>query len=115
MLYVGNICLEKNEKKYRFDFNKFNVSYVGNTLILSLSDCTDIDVPEDAILDDLMNAKVTDFFLQGDEERYVEGQAIKDIIFDIYDGFDKENHIVTLYTSSFFETDFGEYYDLEGK
>lgn len=115
LLYVGNICLEKNEKKYRFDFNKFNVSYVGNTLILSLSDCTDIDVPEDAILDDLMNAKVTDFFLQGDEERYVEGQAIKDIIFDIYDGFDKENHIVTLYTSSFFETDFGEYYDLEGK
>lgn len=113
LLYVGNICLEKNEKKYRFDFNKFNISYVGNTLILSLSDCTDIDVPEDAILDDLMNVKVTDFFLQGDEERYVEGQAIKDILFDIYDGFDKENHIVTLYTSSFTETDFGEFYGLE--
>ena len=62
-----------------------------------------------------MNAKVTDFFLQGDEERYVEGQAIKDIMFDIYDGFDKENHIVTLYASSFTETDFGEYYDSEEK
>ena len=53
--------------------------------------------------------------MQGDEEHYVKGQTIKDIVFDIYDGFDKENHIVTLYTSSFTETDFGEYYDWEKK
>lgn len=112
-VYVGNICLEKNGKKYRFDFNKYDVSYTGNILVLNLSDCTDIDAPDDAVLEDLINAKVTDFFLQGDEERYVEGQVIKDIIFDIYDGFDKENHIVTLYTSSFTETDFGEFYGLE--
>lgn len=38
---------------------------------------------------------------------------IKYIVFDIYDGFDKENHIVTLYTSSFTETDFEEFYGLE--
>lgn len=113
LLYVGNICLKKNEKKYRFDFNKFNVSYVGNLLILSLSDCTDIDVPDDAVLEDLENAKVTNFFLQGDEERYVEGQAIKDIIFDIFDGFDKDKHVVTLYKTSFLEADFGEFYSLE--
>lgn len=112
-VYVGNICLEKSEKKYHFDFNKFDVSYVGNILILSLSDCADIDVPNDAVLENLTNAKVTDFFLQGEEECYVEGQAIKNIVFDIYDGFDKENHIVTLYTSSFTETDFGEFYGLE--
>lgn len=114
-VYVGNICLEKNGKKYLFDFNKYDVSYTGNILVLNLSDCTDIDVPDDAVLEDLTNAKVTDFFLQGDEEHYVKGQTIKDIVFDIYDGFDKENHIVTLYTSSFTETDFGEYYDWEKK
>lgn len=114
-IYVGNICMEKYGKKYRFDFNKYDVSYAGNTLILDLSDCTDIDVPDDAVLEDLINAKVTDFFLQGDEEYYVKGQAIKYIVFDIYDGFDKENHIVTLYTSSFTETDFGEFYGLEEK
>lgn len=112
-IYVGNICMEKYGKKYRFDFNKYDVSYEGNILVLNLSDCIDIDAPDDAVLEDLIDAKVTDFFLQGDEERYVEGQVIKDIIFDIYDGFDKENHIVTLYTSSFFETDFGEFYGLE--
>lgn len=114
-VYVGNICLKKNGKKYLFDFNKYDVSYTGNILVLNLSDCTDIDVPDDAVLEDLTNAKVTDFFLQGDEEHYVKGQTIKDIVFDIYDGFDKENHIVTLYTSSFTETDFGEYYDWEKK
>lgn len=114
-VYVGNICLEKNGKKYRFDFNKYDVSYTGNILVLNLSDCTDIDAPDDAVLEDLINAKVTDFFLQGDEECYVEGQVIKDIIFDISDGFDKDEHMVTLYKTSFLEADFGEFYGLEKK
>ena len=114
-LYVGNICLKKNRKKYRFDFNKYVGSYAGNILVLNLSDCADIDIPDDAVLEDLKNAKVTDFFLQGDEERYVEGQAIKDIIFDIFDGFDKDEHMVTLYKTSFLEADIGEPYGLEEK
>lgn len=114
-VYVGNICLKKNRKKYRFDFNKYVGSYAGNILVLNLSDCADIDIPDDAVLEDLKNAKVTDFFLQGDEERYVEGQAIKDIIFDIFDGFDKDEHMVTLYKTSFLEADFAEFYGLEEK
>lgn len=114
-VYVGNICLKKNRKKYRFDFNKYVGSYAGNILVLNLSDCADIDIPDDAVLEDLKNAKVTDFFLQGDEERYVEGQAIKDIIFDIFDGFDKDEHMITLYKTSFLEADFGEFYGLEEK
>lgn len=112
-VYVGNICLEKNKKKYRFDFNKYVGSYADNILVLNLSDCADIDVPDDAVLEDLKNAKVTDFFLQGEEECYVQEQAIKDIIFDIYDSFDKESSMVTLYKPSFLEADFGEFYSLE--
>lgn len=112
-VYVGNICLEKNGRKYRFDFNKYVGIYVGNILVLNLSDCTDIDVPEDATLSDLMSAKVTDFFLQGEDDCYIENQEIKDIVFDIYDDFDKESGMVTLNKPSFLETDFGEFYSLK--
>lgn len=32
-----------------------------------------------------------------------------------FDGFDKDEHMVTLYKTSFLEADFGEFYGLEEK
>lgn len=62
-------------------------------------------------MEDLEGAIVTDLFLQGDEEAYVEGQAVKNIELVLYDVADPTRKIV-FKKDAFKETDLGEYYDI---
>ena len=50
-------------------------------------------------------------FLQGDEESYIEGQAVKNIELVLYDVADPTRKIV-FKKDAFKETDLGEYYDI---
>ena len=71
----------------------------------------DEDFPDGATMEDLEGAIVTDLFLQGDEEAYVEGQAVKNIELVLYDVADPTRKIV-FKKDAFKETDLGEYYDI---
>lgn len=112
-VYVGEIRLEKDGKEYVFDFNETTGSYEDNQLTLDLRDCDYMVAPSDATLEELTDAKVTDLFLQGDDNCYVAGQTIKDISITFYDNTNGSEHNVTLETPAFADADLGEYYDLE--
>ena len=70
-----------------------------------------MEAPNDATLEELKDAVVTDIFLQGDEDSYVEGQSITDINLCLYDAADSKNRVF-LNKKAFKNADLGEYYDI---
>lgn len=112
-IYVGEIILVKDGKEYTFDFDTYTIDIVGNTIVIECKEgeAEDEDLPDGATMEELEGATVTDLFLQGDEESYVEGQAVKDIELTLYDVADP-SHKVIFKKNAFQEADLGEYYDI---
>lgn len=110
-IYVGTITLVKDGKKYTFDFDSYAVGVVDNTIVIECREGELEDIPEGATLEELEGATVTDLFLQGDEDSYVEGQAVKNIELTLYDATDSSRKVV-FEKDAFKEADLGEYYDI---
>lgn len=112
-LYVGKIILAKDGKEYTFDFDTCTIDIIDHTVVIECADgeSEDEDFPDGATMEELEGAAVTDLFLQGDEESYVEGQAVKDIELMFYDVVDPTRKIV-FKKDAFKEADLGEYYDI---
>ena len=77
-IYVGKIILTKDGKEYTFDFDTRAIDIIDHTVVIECTEgeLEDEDFPDGATMEDLEGAIVTDLFLQGDEEAYVEGQAV---------------------------------------
>lgn len=110
-IYVGTITLVKDGKKYTFDFDSYAVGVVDNTIVIECREGELEDIPEGATLEELEGATVTDLFLQGDEDSYVDGQAVKNIELTLYDATDSSRKVV-FEKDAFKEADLGEYYDI---
>lgn len=110
-IYVGTITLVKDGKKYTFDFDSYGVGVVDNTVVIECREGELEDIPEGATLEELEGAVVTDLFLQGDEDSYVEGQAVKNIELTLYDVMDPSRKVI-FEKDAFKEADLGEYYDI---
>lgn len=112
-LYVGKIILAKDGKEYTFDFDTCTIDIVDHTVVIECAEgeSEDEDFPDGATMEELEGAAVTDLFLQGDEEFYIEGQAVKDIELMLYDVADPIRKIV-FKKDAFKEADLGEYYDI---
>lgn len=110
-IYVGTITLVKDGKKYTFDFDSYAVGVVDNTIVIECREGELEDIPEGATLEELEGATVTDLFLQGDEDSYVEGQTVKNIELTLYDATDSSRKVV-FEKDAFKEADLGEYYDI---
>lgn len=112
-VYVGEIKLAKGTKEFVFDFAKYANFYDedSNSLSIFLKNCDYVKVPDGTKLEDLAGAKVTDLFLQGEEDKYVDGQCITAINMVI--GYENDiNHTMFFPQTAFTNTDFGEYYSL---
>lgn len=109
-VYVGNVTLERGDRKFQFNWNEYSSEYTDKTLLLTTRDLASIEAPDDATLEELKDTVVTGIFLQGDENSYVEGQYITDINLCLYDASD--NNRVFLDKTAFKNADFGEYYDI---
>lgn len=110
-VYVGNVTLEKGDRKFQFDWNEYSGEYTDKTLLLTTRDLDSMEAPDDATLEELKDAVVTDIFLQGDENSYVKGQVITDINLCLYDAADSKNRVF-LNKKAFKNADLGEYYDI---
>lgn len=112
-IYVGKIILTKDGKEYTFDFDTRAIDIIDHTVVIECTEgeLEDEDFPDGATMEDLEGAIVTDLFLQGDEEAYVEGQAVKNIELVLYDVADPTRKI-GFKKDAFKETDLGEYYDI---
>lgn len=112
-IYVGEIIFIKDGREYTFDFDTYTIDIVGNAIVIECKEgeAEDEDFPDGATMEELEGATVTDLFLQGDEESYVEGQAVKDIELTLYDVADP-SHKVIFKKDAFKEADLGEYYDI---
>lgn len=110
-IYVGTITLTKDGKKYTFDFNSYSIGIVSNAIVIECREGELEDTPEGATLEELESATVTDLFLQGDEDSYVEGQAVKNIELTLYDVMDPSRKVI-FEKDAFKEADLGEYYDI---
>mgnify|MGYP004669685337 CR=1 FL=1 len=112
-IYVGKIILAKDGKEYTFDFDTCTIDIVDHTVVIECAEgeSEDEDFPDGATMEELEGAAVTDLFLQGDEEFYIEGQAVKDIELMLYDVADPTRKIV-FKKDAFKEADLGEYYDI---
>lgn len=110
-VYVGNVTLEKGDRKFQFDWNEYSGEYTDKTLLLTTRDLDSMEAPDDATLEELRNAVVTGIFLQGDEDSYVEGQSITDINLCLYDAANNDSRVF-LNKKAFKNADLGEYYDI---
>lgn len=112
-IYVGKIILAKDRKEYTFDFDTCTIDIIDHTVVIECAEgeSEDEDFPDGATMEELEGAAVTDLFLQGDEESYIEGQAVKNIELVLYDVADPTRKIV-FKKDAFKETDLGEYYDI---
>lgn len=110
-IYVGTITLTKDGKEYTFDFDSYSIGIIDNTVVIECREGELGDIPEGATLEELEGATVTDLFLQGDEDSYVEGQAVKNIELTLYDAMDSSRKVV-FEKDAFKEADLGEYYDI---
>ena len=110
-VYVGNITLEKDGRKFQFDWNEHSGEYIDKTLLLKTRDLDSMVAPNDATLEELKDAVVTGIFLQGDEDSYVEGQSITDIKLCLYDAANNDSRVF-LNKKAFKNADLGEYYDI---
>ena len=111
--YVGKIILAKDGKEYTFDFDTCTIEIIDHTVVIECmeGESEDEDFPDGATMEELEGAAVTDLFLQGDEESYIEGQAVKNIELMLYDVADPTRKIV-FEKDAFKEADLGEYYDI---
>lgn len=110
-IYVGTITLTKDGKKYTFDFDSYSIGIVDNAIVIECREGELEDIPEGATLEEMEGATVTDLFLQGDEDAYVEGQAVKNIELTLYDVMDPSRKVI-FEKDAFKEADLGEYYDI---
>lgn len=110
-IYVGTITLTKDGKKYTFDFDSYSIGIVSNTIVIECREGELEDIHEGATLEELEGATITDLFLQGDEDSYVEGQAVKNIELTLYDVMDPSRKVI-FEKDAFKEADLGEYYDI---
>ncbi|MBT9826352.1 hypothetical protein GPL19_10320 [Enterocloster bolteae] len=112
-IYVGKIILAKDGKEYTFDFDTCTIDIIDHTVVIECAEgeSEDEDFPDGATMEELEGAAVTDLFLQGDEESYIEGQAVKNIELMLYGVADPTRKIV-FKKDAFKETDLGEYYDI---
>lgn len=112
-IYVGKIILAKDGKEYTFDFDTCTIEIIDHTVVIECTEgeSEDEDFPDGATMEELEGAAVTDLFLQGDEESYIEGQAVKNIELMLYDVADPTRKIV-FEKDAFKEADLGEYYDI---
>lgn len=110
-IYVGTITLTKDGKEYTFDFDSYSIGIVDNTIVIECRESELEDIPEGATLEELEGATVTDLFLQGDEDSYMEGQAVKNIELTLYDVMDPSCKVI-FEKDAFKEADLGEYYDI---
>lgn len=110
-IYVGTITLTKDGKEYTFDFDSYSIGIVDNTVVIECRESELGDIPEGTTLEELEGATVTDLFLQGDEDSYVEGQAVKNIELTLYDVMDPSRKVI-FEKDAFKEADLGEYYDI---
>lgn len=110
-IYVGTITLTKDGKKYTFDFDSYSIGIVDNTIVIECREGELEGIPEGATLEELEGATVTDLFLQGDEDSYVEGQSVKNIELTLYDVMDPSRKVI-FEKDAFKEADLGEYYDI---
>lgn len=110
-IYVGTITLTKDGKEYTFDFDSYSIGIVDNTIVIECREGELEDIPEGATLEELKGATVTDLFLQGDEDSYVEGQSVKNIELTLYDVMDPSRKVI-FEKDAFKEADLGEYYDI---
>ena len=112
-IYVGEIILAKDGKEYTFDFDTCTIEIIDHTVVIECTEgeSEDEDFPDGATMEELEGAAVTDLFLQGDEESYIEGQAVKNIELMLYDVADPTRKIV-FEKDAFKEADLGEYYDI---
>lgn len=110
-VYVGNVTLEKGDRKFQFDWNEYSGEYTDKTLLLTTRDLDSMEAPDDATLEELRDAVVTGIFLQGDEDSYVEGQSITDINLCLYDAANNDSRVF-LNKKAFKNADLGEYYDI---
>ena len=110
-IYVGTITLTKDGKEYTFDFDSYSIGMVDNTVVIECREGELEGISEGATLEELEGATVTDLFLQGDEDSYVEGQAVKNIELTLYDVMDPSRKVI-FEKDAFKEADLGEYYDI---
>lgn len=110
-IYVGTITLTKDGKEYTFDFDSYSIGMVDNTVVIECREGELEGISEGATLKELEGATVTDLFLQGDEDSYVEGQAVKNIELTLYDVMDPSRKVI-FEKDAFKEADLGEYYDI---
>lgn len=112
-IYVGKVILAKDGRVYTFDFDTRAIDIIDHTVVIECTEgeLEDEDFPDGATMEELEGAAVTDLFLQGDEEFYIEGQAVKDIELMLYDVADPTRKIV-FKKDAFKEADLGEYYDI---
>lgn len=110
-VYVGNVTLEKGDRKFQFDWNEYSGEYTDKTLLLTTRDLDSMEAPDDATLEELRDAVVTGIFLQGDEDSYVEGQSITDINLCLYDAANNDSRVF-LNKKAFKNADLGEYYGI---
>lgn len=110
-VYVGNITLEKDGRKFQFDWNEHSGEYTDKTLLITTRDLHSMEAPNDATLEELKDAVVTGIFLQGDENSYAKEQVITDINLCLYDAADSKNRVF-LNKKAFKNADLSEYYDI---
>ena len=113
-LYVGTIVFAKDGKRYSFDFNSHTTAISGKTITIDCKDENkeDRDIPDDTVFEELDGAIVTDLFLQGDEDSYVDGQTVCDIELILYDAT-TYLHKVVFEKDAFRKADLGEYYNIK--
>lgn len=106
---IGHIVFQKDDRICSLDFQKWELYYDGNALVIKTYDC---DIQGfDFTYEDLQHAIVTDLFLQGEEDVAIpDGQGIVDMTLTLLDHA-TNTPIIRFTRKELRNTDLGEYYD----
>ena len=106
---LGYIVFQKEDAICSLDFQKWELYYDGNALVIKIYDC---DIQGfDFTYEELQHAIVTDLFLQGEEDVTIpDGQGIVDMTLTLLD-HETNTPIIRFTRKELRNTDLGEYYE----